>query len=339
MLWKTTCRQIFLWVKLLFWERICLYWKSEHRYICSLKTDSEGDSAVPDCSQFSCSLALKALGREKKKPLRCTIHVHPLARWGLACIVILRWKQGILLSPSILASSGHSSSIYAHLNAKSVSEKNHQVVLALFSKKTGYHPALQQAEGVWQLTVEPSVASSILFMGLWCPPGHLTSRFELKLTSFPLFFMFAAGLFASKQQDWGLTWSDLETPWSQKLRNIPLLPTHKAAPSSWSFLLGDPNASSWAQCLKAFGKCNIYLRAAQVPFVVLCREKICLFVWEIEVIVFNLGYFSHFHGNRLWENRAGLHQLTYITTWKRNREIFTYRHREVSFNLNFTSVS
>lgn len=89
----------------------------------------------------------------------------------------------------------------------------------------------------------------------------------------------------------------------------PLLPTTRAAPPHWLFLFGDPVGWSWAQRLKTFGKCNVYLKTTQVPFAVLCRKKSCLFVEEIEAIMFNLWYFSHFHGNRLQENKAGLHQM------------------------------
>lgn len=121
-LWKTTWKQIFLPVKLLFWERICFYWNSEHHNTCSLKTDSEGDSAVPDCSQFSCSLAPNASGRESnhRGPLPCRLWA------GLPHAILCFREQGnkVAASPSsILASSGHSSSIYALLNARSVSEK------------------------------------------------------------------------------------------------------------------------------------------------------------------------------------------------------------------------
>lgn len=173
--------------------------------------------SLTDCGR-ACLMPSCILGTGEA---RCTsLSSLSLQAVGTAAVSMLSWTQGVFL-------------------------KSTSVILLSERRRCIPAPCRHKWFGSWML--------NLLLFHPFCPWGYvvhldvsLHALPELKLTLFPLFFMLAMGLFAGEQHKWGVTWSDLETLWSPKLQNVPLLPTHKAAPSSWSFLLGDPIAWSWA---------------------------------------------------------------------------------------------
>lgn len=204
------------------------------------------ETAVSGCSQFSCLLALNGSGRENK---HCAVLLRstPLQAvgWLASCRFLWFRERGSKVSfllPLYPCKQQAKQQYLCSPEHKECFWKAHQAMLALFSKKTKVSSC--SLTGRSGLAAEHWAFCCFILFARGATLSTWMSPFKLCLSwrspRFPV--VFAMDLFASKRQKRGLTWSDLEILWSPKLQNTPLLPTHKAAPSSWSFLFGDPIA-------------------------------------------------------------------------------------------------